>query len=249
MGQMTRHIHELTYYLAIDGRVSPSIGVYVRDVGFATGLELELPRSSPPPQLYRQDPHGAGSDHLDQHLWRIPVTEPTPTDPTAATLDTPSSVEVATVLAQLGGVLLSTETIQTTVELVTRLAAETIPATAGAGVTLVDSRGQRTAAASNAFVTEVDALQYAFDSGPCLTASHDQAPVRVDDLSLESRWPRWTAAAAGLGVQSMLSVPLLSTGTSVGAIKVYSRLRDAYDARAEHVLGLFAEQAAALLAN
>lgn len=177
------------------------------------------------------------------------MSEPNPTATAAPTLETPSSAEVASVLAQLGGVLLSTETIQTTVELVTRLAAETIPGTAGAGVSLMDSRGQRTAAASNAFVAEVDALQYAFNSGPCLTAWHDQVTVRVDDIAHESRWPQWTVAAAGLGVQSMLSVPLLSTGTSVGAIKVYSRLRDAYDARAEHVLGLFSQQAAALLAN
>lgn len=177
------------------------------------------------------------------------MTDPTPTDAPATTLDTSSPAEVASVLAQLGGVLLSTETIQTSVELVTKLAAETIPATAGAGVSLMDSRGQRTAAASNTFVAEVDALQYTFNSGPCLTAWRDQAPVRVDDIALESRWPQWTAAAAALGIQAMLSVPLLSTGRSVGAIKVYSRIRDAYDVRAEHVLGLFAEQAAALLAN
>lgn len=177
------------------------------------------------------------------------MTEPTPTGSEFPSLHTASPAEVASVLAQLGGVLLSTETVQTTVELVTRLAAETIPGTAGAGVTLVDSRGKRTMAASNPFVAEVDALQYAFDSGPCLTAWRDQLAIRIDDLTLETRWPRWTAAVTGLGIQAMLSVPLLSTGTSVGAIKVYSRQRDTYDARAEHVLGLFAEQAAALLAN
>lgn len=156
---------------------------------------------------------------------------------------------MALVLAQLGGVLLSTETVETTVELVTRLAVETIPDTAGAGVSLVDSRGGQSTAASNPFVAEVDALQYALDSGPCLSAWSEQKVVRIDDLDAESRWPEWTAAASELGVQAMLSVPLLAKDTSLGAMKVYSRRKGAYDARAEHVLGLFAQQAAALLAN
>lgn len=98
-------------------------------------------------------------------------------------------------------------------------------------------------------MSEVDALQYRFDSGPCLTAWHEQTTVRIDDLGVESRWPEWTAHAAELGVRSMLSVPLLSTEVSVGAIKVYSRQAGVYDLRAEEVLGLFAQQAAALLAN
>ena len=152
-------------------------------------------------------------------------------------------------LVQLGGVLLSTETVQTTVEMVTKLAVETIGDTAGAGVTLVDGRGRRSTAASSPFVAEVDALQYAFDSGPCLTAWSEQSIVRIDDLAVERRWPEWTAAAGALGVRAMLSVPLVTPDTSVGAIKVYSRRADAYDSHAEHVLSLFAQQAAALLAN
>ena len=51
--------------------------------------------------------------------------------------------KLAELLDQLGSVLLSTETIGTTIELVTLLASETITATAGAGLTLVDGRGRR----------------------------------------------------------------------------------------------------------
>jgi GAF domain-containing protein len=160
-----------------------------------------------------------------------------------------TSQGLAGLLLQLGGVVLSAETLQTVVALVTRLAAATIPGTAGAGVTLVDARGRRTTAASDPLVTEVDALQYAFDSGPCLTAWSDQVTVRIDRLDTEDRWPRWTAAAAGLGVASMISLPLVSGEVSVGAIKLYSREAGVYDARAEEIFGLFAEQAAVLLAN
>lgn len=99
------------------------------------------------------------------------------------------------------------------------------------------------------FVAEVDALQYAFGSGPCLSAWSQQAAIRIDDLDTESRWPQWTEAATGLGVRSILSVPLLASGTSVGAMKVYSRQPAAYDLHAVHVLSMFAQQAAALLTN
>jgi len=153
------------------------------------------------------------------------------------------------VLAQMGAVVLSAETIDTTIELVTTLAAESIPATSGAGVTLVDARGKRSMAASDPLVERADALQYQFDSGPCLTAWRDQVTVRVDDTHGETRWPQWTAAVAELDVRAMLSVPLVTSGTALGAIKVYSAQPDAYNASAERLLELFARQAAILLSN
>lgn len=163
---------------------------------------------------------------------------------------TPPVLEgLAGLLTQLGGVVLSTETLQTAVALVTQLASVTIPGTAGAGVTLVSDSGRRTTAASNELVSQADALQYAFDSGPCLTAWREQITVRIDHLDAEERWPRWTEAAAGLGIASMVSLPLVAGGTSVGAIKVYSGEGGVYDEHAEQVLGLFARQAAVLLTN
>jgi hypothetical protein len=55
-------------------------------------------------------------------------------------------------------VVLSAETIDSTIELVATLAAETIPATTGAGVTLVDAHGKRSMAASAPLVERADAL-------------------------------------------------------------------------------------------
>jgi hypothetical protein len=47
----------------------------------------------------------------------------------------------------------------------------------------------------------------------------------------------------------MLSVPLVTSGAAIGAIKVYSGQPAAYNARAERLLELFARQAAILLSN
>lgn len=157
--------------------------------------------------------------------------------------------ELTAVLAQMGAVVLSAETIDTTIKLVTTLAAESIPATTGAGVTLVDARGKRSMAASDPLVERADALQYQFDSGPCLTAWRDQVTVRIDDTDGETRWPLWTAAVAELDLRAMLSVPLIASGTAIGAIKVYSGQPAAYNTRAERLLELFARQAAILLSN
>ncbi len=152
-------------------------------------------------------------------------------------------------LAQLGTVLLSSETIESTVELVTVLAGESIPGTAGAGVTVVDNRGKRSLAASHPLVEQADLLQYRLDAGPCLTAAVERTPVRIDDVGTDDRWPEWCAEVADLGVHSVLSVPLVAGGTGLGAIKVYSAERAAFDSRAERILELFARQAAVLLAN
>jgi GAF domain-containing protein len=157
--------------------------------------------------------------------------------------------ELSALLAQMGAVVLSTETVGTTVELVTALATEAIPGAAGAGVTLVDARITRSMAASNSLVERADALQYQLGDGPCLTSWHDRVTVRVDDVLEEERWPRWCAAVVEVGVRSVLSVPLVAAGARLGAIKVYSAEPAAFDERAERLLELFAQQAAILLAN
>ena len=149
----------------------------------------------------------------------------------------------------MGAVVLSTETVGTTVKLVTELAAEAIPGTAGAGVTLVDNRGKRSMAASNRLVEQADALQYQLDAGPCLTSVRDEVSVRVDDVTTEIRWPDWSRRVVEVGIRSMLSIPLIAAGACIGAIKVYSTEPATFDDRANHLLELFAQQAAILLGN
>ena len=137
------------------------------------------------------------------------MTDSASSPATTASLD---AAALASLLAPMGAVLLSTETIATTAE-------------------------------------RVAALQYEGDAGPCLTSCRDQVSVRIDDVSRDDRWPEWNREVAQLGVRAMLSVPLVTAGTSMGAIKVYSTWPAAFDAHAEHLLGLFARQAAILLVN
>src|SRR3954449_5128191 len=142
------------------------------------------------------------------------------TDPGDATAAQPAEFSAA--LSQMAGLVLSRETVDTAVALVTTLAETAIAGTAGAGVTIVDEQEQRSRAASNGLVEQADALQYELDEGPCLTAWRTRQLVRIDDTATDARWATWNSAASGLGVRAVLSVPLLVDEESIGAIKVYS---------------------------
>ena len=167
-----------------------------------------------------------------------------PADPTQG-----QPVELSPALRQMAGLVLSQESVDTAVQLVTTLAVTTMPGTLGAGVTLVDALGKRSKAASSQAVEQADALQYEFDDGPCLTAWRSRQLVRIDDTTTDSRWPSWTSAVSAVGVRSVVSAPLVVADESIGAIKVYSDQPANYDKFAEQVMILFAEQAAILLAN
>jgi GAF domain-containing protein len=158
-------------------------------------------------------------------------------------------VELSPALRQMAGLVLSRETVDGALRLVTTLAEATVAGTIGAGVTLVDEHGKRSRASSNHDVEEADGLQYRFDEGPCLTAWRSRQLVRLDDTTTDTRWPAWTTAVNAVGVRSVLSVPLVVDDEAIGAIKVYSDRPANYDAHAERVMGLFALQAATLLAN
>lgn len=158
--------------------------------------------------------------------------------------------ELTAVFARMSGLLLSEETVATTLRLITTLAKDTIPGTVGAGVTLMHERGQPTsAAASDSVVEQADRLQYGLDEGPCLAAWAERLVIRIDDTREDRRWPRWCQGAVALGMRSALSAPLHSADVALGAIKVYADRPNAYDEWSEYLLGSFAAQAAILLAN
>ncbi|HUR75022.1 MAG TPA: GAF and ANTAR domain-containing protein [Sporichthya sp.] len=164
--------------------------------------------------------------------------------------DLGTAEELAAVFARMSGVLLSEETVHSCLDIVAALAAETVPGSAGAGVTLPRGAGEMaTSGATDPVVAEADALQYELDEGPCLTAWRENRPVRIDDLASDTGYPRWSPLAATLGLRAVLSAPLVAGDQSIGAMKVYSRTPHAFDTRAEHLLTMFAAPGAALLAN
>jgi GAF domain-containing protein len=165
-------------------------------------------------------------------------------------VDLPLTRELTAVFARMSGLLLSQETVDTVLGLITSLAVETVPGADGAGVTLVDEWGRReSSAATDPFVERADAQQYELDEGPCLASAALRQVVRVDDVTEDRRWPRWSSEATSLGLRATLSAPLVAGDRGLGALKVYALAPHTFDAHAEQVLTLFAAQAAITVAN
>lgn len=161
----------------------------------------------------------------------------------------PLADELAGVVARMSGLLLTEETVETSLSVLSALAHETVPGSSGAGVSLVEGGRRTSAGSTDDRVRAADALQYELDEGPCLTAAATRELVVIDDLEQEQRWPRWTAAALSLGLRATLSTPLVAGDTTVGAIKVYSDRPHAFDEVSRQRLTLFGTQAALLVAN
>ncbi|MGW3961377.1 GAF domain-containing protein [Amycolatopsis sp. NPDC005003] len=162
----------------------------------------------------------------------------------------PLDGELAVVAARMSGLLLSRESVDSVLELIVSLAGRTIPAAAGAGVTLVEADGGLvTTSASAPLVREADALQYELAEGPCLAALAGCSPQRIDDAATERRWARWCAAVAGSGLRSVLTAPMVTEEGCHGAIKVYATAAGAFGPADERALATFADRAAVLVAN
>lgn len=80
----------------------------------------------------------------------------------------------------------------------------------------------RTIAASSPKARDADREQCSFADGPVLEALASGHFVVVSDLRRDRRWPGYSSAAASHGVQSLLSMPIVSTGESSAAINLYA---------------------------
>jgi transcriptional regulator with GAF, ATPase, and Fis domain len=146
-------------------------------------------------------------------------------------------------LADLSGLLLTEESLETTLRRVADLAVRSIAACDAVGVTLFEDSKPTTRAATGGLVYEVDNYQYDIGEGPCLQSVYDQRSYEIRDMTVKDRWPRFCEHAAERGIHSSLSLPLTVRGQTLGALNLYSRLADAFtDADRETAL-LFASQA------
>jgi GAF domain len=79
-----------------------------------------------------------------------------------------------------------------------------------------------TLAASSEQAREADREQCSFADGPVIEALRTGEFVLLSDLSRDRRWPGYASAAAAHGVQSLLSVPIVSEGGTSAAINLYA---------------------------
>jgi GAF domain-containing protein len=164
--------------------------------------------------------------------------------------DLPLADELADVFAGATRMLLSEDTVDGGLKLITRAAALAVDGSIGAGVTLVDSHGcPASTATTGPAVADADALQYELGQGPCLSAWAMGTPVGVEDLGSDMRWPEWAMGVLPLGIRACLSAPLLAGDLVFGAVKVYWDKPVHITQATVDLLELFAAQAAVFLGN
>lgn len=125
--------------------------------------------------------------------------------------------------AELSGDLLGESDVDTTFDSVVAHAVEIVPDCTHATITLRKRRGRaETVAATDEMVERLDAVQYDLGQGPCLDAAFDRGNVLVDDTGTDQRWPRWSAAAQGCGITSVMAIRLHAGDETLGALNLYS---------------------------
>jgi GAF domain-containing protein len=104
---------------------------------------------------------------------------------------------------------------------------------AGVAITSAVAGGDPlTVGSSTALAAEVDRVQYVIGVGPCLEALREGRETYVPDLARDPRWLPYGIEAAGLGVHTSLSVPVVDGRSRVvGVVKIYSSAVDGLDAQ------------------
>jgi GAF domain-containing protein len=162
---------------------------------------------------------------------------------------TQEDADLAKSLDELGQLATAELPLQAMLTKVAEYAVLAIPGAEGAGLTLIAKDRSETLVATTPFVSEVDAIQYGIRQGPCISAASEAVTVLSHALGDDKRWPQFGAQVAELGVNSALSLPLLASDRVVGAMNIYARRRNAFDARSAAVGQLFAAPAAIAVQN
>ena len=120
----------------------------------------------------------------------------------------------------------------------------TIPGCDHASLMIRHNGAFSTAAVSDAVARQIDKLEIALGSGPCLDAIEERTAQIEPDLTSDSRWPDLTSRVlADTPVRGALSVQLTVDRARAGALNLFSDTSHAFDERSvEHalVLGAFA---------
>jgi anti-anti-sigma factor len=131
--------------------------------------------------------------------------------------------------------------------LVVSLAQETVGGADGVSVSLRRHGRLSTVAASDQTILDMDADQYEAGEGPCVDASVKGRWFHAESLATETRWPAFTPRARMLGINAILSSPLLARERPVGALNIYSRTAAAFAPSDQERASVFASEASMIL--
>jgi hypothetical protein len=192
-------------------------------------------------------------DVTDQNSGSGGPQEPT-TEAVTERLGRPSALPLRE-LGELTRALLLTSTVEGVLQRVVVAARYVIPAVDMASITQRGDDGKLfTPVETDVDALKLDQLQYDSGQGPCIDAARAKGPAYAHsaDLSGETAWPVFASGAVEHGYLSVSSTALLTNprpSTFTGALNLYSRERDAFDASARDMAFVLATYASLALAS
>jgi putative methionine-R-sulfoxide reductase with GAF domain len=157
----------------------------------------------------------------------------------------------ARALSALARFQVADATVGGTLDRIAEITLEAMPSAAIVGMTMLGEDEQPTTAIyTNPDSPEIDAAQYREGKGPCLDAWRHRKVFRVGQVErCASEYPGFAAACSDHGVQSTLSLPMISGEVAVGAMNLYAHVPDGFS-HDDEVLGMdLAGGAGSVLSN
>ena len=151
--------------------------------------------------------------------------------------------------ARVEKLLRTQRTLPARLESVVAIARRTVPNCDAAAISLIVEGEPTTGAVSDRLAVEIDLVQYQTGEGPCLAAIDGGKVIRIDVLERDQRFSRFAPGALAKDINSVLSMPLSAGDRVVGALNLYSHLRDAFDADAEQIAQPLADYAGEIVST
>ncbi|MGW0229863.1 GAF and ANTAR domain-containing protein [Actinopolymorpha singaporensis] len=161
----------------------------------------------------------------------------------------PPAVDLSGLLGSLQSLLLTGPRLEEFLKQVASLASEVTSPPASCGITIRRDGEAITIATSDDRAALVDQKQYDFGEGPCIATLDTGHILEVKCQATDTTWPKYSAAAAELGVLCSLSLPLKVGDETLGALNFYAFDRpNAFDGDQRARAETFATQASTALA-
>ncbi len=163
----------------------------------------------------------------------------------------PQPADPAGALERLGRLSLRELSMDSLLRTVADLSKQVMPGQPEGSVLLLVKDKPTTVVSTGQLATDLDETQYECGHGPCLHAARTGELTEIADTRTDDRWPDYLPRAVEHGNLSSLSIPLsIDSDEQVsGALNVYARRPDAFDAGSRSVATRFGPYAAVATGN
>ena len=165
--------------------------------------------------------------------------------------ENPQPANAAEALERLGRLSLRELSMDSLLQTVADLSKSVMPGNPEASVLLLVKDHPSTVVSTGPLAVALDEKQYERGHGPCLHAARTGELTEIADTRTDRRWPDYLPRAVEAGNFSSLSIPLaIDEDEQVsGALNIYARRPDAFDAASRSVATRFAPYAAVAAGN